>query len=34
MRSRSFRMMGTMRMDGMYMCMRQRVEESHLRTAF
>ncbi len=34
MRSRTFRMMGMMRMDGMYMCLRQRAIESHLRTAF
>ena len=34
MRSCAFRMMGMMRMDGMYMCMRRCVKENHLRTAF
>ena len=34
MRSSTFRKMGMMRMDGMYMCMRSCAEECHLRTAF
>lgn len=34
MRSSTFRMMGMMRMDGMFMCMRCCAENCHLRTAF
>ena len=33
MQSSTFRMMGMMRMDGMYMCMRCCADECHLRTA-